>query len=207
MTREPRIVTAEDAPQPAAKAEQGESSTLTAGLKEWAVVCRSLGLGLQTFIVRAGGIHEDGFAVEAGRFALLPTRFHEDESRLRPDVWDDLRGLRRLSGDAIEVRCSASVEFVRPIESVDAVRRLTPLQALSEAELTGRFEAARRGLILSVLRVRRLASPVILSPGEWSAGCRSWADLPRPIADTSEPVLSDAAFAEAAARAEDALKR
>ncbi len=47
--------------------------------KEWAAICAALGEGLQTLIIRKGGIDEgrEGFRVSQGEFWLFPTYQHE----------------------------------------------------------------------------------------------------------------------------------
>ena len=46
-------------------------------LKEWQSVIAALGRGDQIILIRKGGIADAGFAVEANRFYLFPTKFHE----------------------------------------------------------------------------------------------------------------------------------
>ena len=54
------------------------------GFKEWALVCRAMGEGRQTVIIRKGGIAEgrDGFAFRYREFFLFPTFFHEQLDRV-----------------------------------------------------------------------------------------------------------------------------
>src|SRR5713101_5379748 len=46
-------------------------------LKEWASVIAALGRGEQVILIRKGGIADAAFGLEANRFYLFPTNFHE----------------------------------------------------------------------------------------------------------------------------------
>ena len=49
-------------------------------LKEWASVIDALGRGDQVILIRKGGIADPKFGVEAERFYLYPTFFHQQQS-------------------------------------------------------------------------------------------------------------------------------
>ena len=64
-------------------------------LKEWAVTSGALGRGEQIFMLRKGGIREDGrhFMIEHEQFLLYPGLFHEIYNEPeRATVLDDLIG-------------------------------------------------------------------------------------------------------------------
>src|SRR5713101_2916398 len=48
-----------------------------AALKEWASAIAALGRGEQVILIRKGGIADPKFGLEAQRFYLFPTNFHE----------------------------------------------------------------------------------------------------------------------------------
>ena len=177
-----------------------------AALKEWAVVCESLGRGRQVLVARAGGIEEQAFAVEAARFLLLPTRFHEDGSSLRPDARDLLAHVPPPVASGFRVAYAAEAVSAFDVRDADAVGRLGPLQAFDGSILRSRFDSRDGLLTVVVLRVLRLPEPVVLPAGEWSRGCVSWVESPAEvdIANTT-PVLSDAAFASELDRVEAAI--
>jgi hypothetical protein len=56
--------------------------------KEWAAICAALGEGLQTLIIRKGGIDEgrEGFRVAQQEFWLFPTYQHEAALGLEHDA-------------------------------------------------------------------------------------------------------------------------
>src|SRR5690242_17126471 len=68
--------------------ENAMRSTNNFAFKEWAAICAALGEGLQTLIVRKGGIDEgrEGFRVANGEFWLFPTYLHEAATGLEPDA-------------------------------------------------------------------------------------------------------------------------
>src|ERR1043166_4953667 len=49
-------------------------------LKEWSNVIDALGRGDQVILIRKGGIADPKFGVEAERFYLYPTFFHQQQS-------------------------------------------------------------------------------------------------------------------------------
>src|SRR5436305_13719624 len=49
-------------------------------LKEWSTVIDALSRGEQVILIRKGGIADPKFGVEADRFYLYPTFFHEQQS-------------------------------------------------------------------------------------------------------------------------------
>src|SRR4051794_41807531 len=46
-------------------------------LKEWASVIDALGSGAQIVLIRKGGLADESFGVEAQRFYLFPTNYHD----------------------------------------------------------------------------------------------------------------------------------
>ena len=64
----------------------------TAGLKEWAIVCKALEEGRQVILLRKGGIMEYkyGFEVKHSNFFLYPTYEHQSKESLQPDYVNKL---------------------------------------------------------------------------------------------------------------------
>lgn len=147
-------------------------------LKEWSNVVAALGRAEQIVLVRKGGIADPSFGVEADRFYLYPTYFHQGESEARPQV-------------TITHWC----EVVRTwtIDSALQIERLAPLVVLPRETLTARFRF-RPDQALYVLAVRtwELAQPVEVVFREEYGGCRSWVSLDEEIdIDGSRPVLTE----------------
>lgn len=147
-------------------------------LKEWSNVVAGLGRGEQILLVRKGGIADPSFGVDAERFYLYPTYFHQGESETRATV-------------AITHWC----EVVRTwtIANAAQLARLAPLVVLPEETLTMRFRF-RPDQVLYVIAVRtwELARPVEIEYREAYGGCRSWISLEDEIdVDRSHPVLEE----------------
>ena len=148
-------------------------------LKEWSNVVAALGRGEQVILIRKGGIADASFGVEAERFYLYPTYFHQGESESRPSV-------------TITHWC----EVVRTWRVQDAalLEHLEPLVAIPRDTLEARYRF-RPDQALYVIGVRtwQLADPVDVRFREEYGGCRSWISLDEEIGiDGSWPVISDA---------------
>jgi len=147
-------------------------------LKEWSNVVAALGRGEQVVLVRKGGIADPSFGIDADRFYLYPTYFHQGESESRPSV-------------AITHWC----EVVRTWTIHDAalLDRLAPLVVLPQETLDARYRF-RPDQALYVIGVRawRLARPAEVRYRDEYGGCRSWVSVDEEIdVDGSSPVLSD----------------
>lgn len=151
-------------------------------LKEWSSVVAGLGRGEQILLVRKGGIADPSFGVEADRFYLYPTYFHQGESEARASV-------------AITHWC----EVVRTWTIADAAQlaRLAPLVVLPEETLTTRFRfRPDQALYVIAVRAWELARPVEIQYREAYGGCRSWISLDDEIdVDGSRPMLEERALA------------
>jgi hypothetical protein len=151
-------------------------------LKEWSSVVGALGRGEQILLVRKGGIADPAFGIEAERFYLYPTYFHQGESDARPSI-------------AITHWC----EVVRTwtIDRASDLERLAPLVVLPNETLALRFRfRPDQALYVIAVRVFELAHPVDVAFREEYAGCRSWVSVDDEIdIDGSRPVLSDAELA------------
>ncbi|HVE70892.1 MAG TPA: DUF1802 family protein [Thermoanaerobaculia bacterium] len=148
-------------------------------LKEWSNVVTALAKGDQVILIRKGGIADPAFGVEAERFYLYPTYFHQGESEARPSVtithWCEV--VRTWS-----VRDEGLLDALEPLvavqrETLDARYRFRPDQAL----------------YVIAVRTWQLADPVEVRFREEYGGCRSWISVDEEIdVDGSWPVISDA---------------
>ena len=81
-----------------------------AAFKEWAIICEALGRGLQSVILRKGGVAEGktGFAFRHNEFLLFPTWFHEQLERttLPQDT-----PIPDEPGEQLELRYTAHIEW------------------------------------------------------------------------------------------------
>ncbi len=167
--------------------------------KEWSVIVSALGAGEQIFILRKGGISEGraGFQIEASRFWLFPTRFHQQLEKTKPAAARFAPPISSAAPDSIELRYFADIVHTAFLTDWSAVARLDPHHLWTEATIRERFDWSRpSGLHALVVRVHQLATPLSLPLTADMAGCKSWIDLPPAFdASPSVPVLSDAAFA------------
>ena len=150
-------------------------------LKEWASVIDALDRGDQVVLIRKGGLADPHFGIEADRFYLFPTNYH------------DAGG-----GEPTHVPITHWAEVVRAwqVRDIETLYRLEPLVAIDRVTLDTRYKF-RPDQAINVLAVRtwRLAKPVKVAMREAYAGCRSWVSLDEEIdIDGSVPALSEAAL-------------
>lgn len=165
---------------------------MSIGFKEWALVCEALGNGLQSLILRKGGIAEGraGFRFQHDNFLLMPTLFHEQVAKLNlpentqvPSLKD---GVHSLS-------LRATVEWTQDLTDWQQIKRLAPLHIWREQVIRERFDYdAKQGISLAFLRIHRLSEPFEFPDAPKYGGCRSWVQLPElPESTRSVPVLDD----------------
>lgn len=147
-------------------------------LKEWSNVVAALGRGEQVVLIRKGGIADPTFGIEADRFYLYPTYFHQGESDARPLVtithWCEI--VRTWTVRDLETLGLLQPHVVVPRETLEARYRFRPDQAL---------------YVIGV-RTWRLAKPVEVPHREAYAGCLSWISIEEEIdIDGSVAVLGE----------------
>ena len=148
-------------------------------LKEWSNVIEALGRGDQVILIRKGGIADPSFGVEADRFYLYPTYFHQGENDPRTEVaithWCEVVETWSVRDAAALDRLAAYVAV--PRETLDARYRFRPDQALH---------------VIGV-RTFALPKPAIVKYRDDYGGCRSWVSVDEEIeTDGSTPVLGEA---------------
>ena len=150
-------------------------------LKEWASVIDALGSGAQIVLIRKGGLADQSFGVEAQRFYLFPTNYH------------DAGG-----AESTHVPITHWAEVVKTWQIRDAAMlpRLEALTILDSAAIETRYRF-RPDQAINVIAVRayRLPNPadVVMKP-EYS-GCRSWVSIDEEIdIDGSVAALSNDAL-------------
>ena len=161
------------------------------GLKEWAIVCKALGRGRQSIIVRKGGLAEGrgGFSFRHREFFLFPTWFHEQPEKVRAT---DIKFPFATPGK-IKIDFFARIDFVKTIHSWETAQALEPLHILKPEVVRERFEfEGAPGLHVALLRVFRVIPTWTIAEEKKYGGCRSWVNLPNPPADLRlETVLGD----------------
>jgi len=167
--------------------------------KEWGAVCAALGQGLQSVIVRKGGIHEGqlGFRVDHREFWLFPTRFHQGAEQLQPEFNDLLNApiATEPASGKIMLALYAVVESVLEIKEPSVLTSLNSLQVLNQETIQQRFEYKNPGLFVLLVRAYQLPQPFELEDEPRYAGCRSWVELSQEFSTSSlTPVLTDEQF-------------
>ncbi len=150
---------------------------MNCAFKEWALVCEALGGGLQSVIVRKGGIAEGpaGFAFREQEFYLFPTWFHEQLERTRLPL-ETL--MPEEPGEELEIRYAVTVEWSGLVEDLEKVKSLEELHVLARAVVEERFQyEGRPGVHVAFVRVFRLDPPQKIKNSTEYGGCRSWVDL------------------------------
>lgn len=157
-------------------------------LKEWSTVIDALGRGEQVVLIRKGGIADPKFGVEAERFYLYPTYFHQEQS------------------EPTEVTITHWCEVVRTWR-VREIDPLVPLVVIPRDTLEARYRF-RPDQALHVIGVRTFALPQPRTIGVRPEylGCKSWVSVDDEIdIDASTPALSDATLVDRLARIDEVL--
>ena len=147
-------------------------------LKEWASVIVALGRGEQVVMIRKGGIADPAFGVEAERFYLFPTNFH-DAGQSEPR----------------QITITHWAEVIRTwrVSEIESLHRLESLVILDRTALETRYRF-RPDQALHILGVRtwKLATPQTIAMLPSYSGCRSWVSLDDEIdIDGSMAALSE----------------
>jgi hypothetical protein len=160
-------------------------------LKEWASVIDALGSGAQVVLIRKGGLADASFGVEAERFYLFPTNYHDaggaEPAHVRITHWAEVVKTWQIREAAMLDRLESLTILDR--EAIETRYRFRPDQAIN----------------VIAVRAYRLTKPAdVVMKAEYS-GCRSWVSIDEEIdIDSSAPALSDDAL-DAQINAIDAL--
>jgi hypothetical protein len=144
-------------------------------LKEWASVIDALGRGEQVVLIRKGGLADPHFGLEADRFYLFPTNYHDgSDARLHITHW-------------------AQVVRTWKLTELETLHRLEPHIILDRETLDTRFKfRADQAINVIAVRAFRLARPAAIEAKSEYDGCRSWVSIDEEIdVDGSTPALSE----------------
>lgn len=182
--------------------EPSVPNTGSVAFKEWAIVCEALGEGIQSVLVRKGGIAEgrDGFAFRHRDFFLFPTAFHEQMEKTNLPANTPAP---RLHEDHVEIQFAAVIDWTRFLSDPALIPALRGYHILHDEVVEERFlYGTPPGLHIAFVRIFRLETPWILPTEKRFGGCRSWIELPAAPKKNMIPVLSE----EEHARRSRALK-
>lgn len=164
--------------------------------KEWALVCKALGEGRQTILIRKGGISEGklGFQFKHQEFFLFPTWFHE---QLEKTILPPETPLPLQESHILEIRYLASVEWTRLVVEFEKLQRMHEFHILQDSVLRERFQYNHTpGIHIALVRVFRLDPPHCIPHEKKYGGCRSWVKVPTQEGSVLVSVLSDEVHAE-----------
>ncbi len=150
-------------------------------LKEWAVVCRALATGVQTVLLRKGGISEPGgtFRCEHEAFWLYPTRFHQGAESLTPAGAVLLDGLTLPPETGlVPISLFARVQSVQRITDPAQLSPYLDRQILSPETVLQRFHYKRPELYVIEVTCTVTSTPFTVRETPDMAGCHSWVELP-----------------------------
>lgn len=148
--------------------------------KEWSYIVDALGKGLQSVILRKGGIAEDEgeFELKGNKFLLLPTLFHQAETMIKPEWLPRLDGDRHHTPDGlVHIEYFAEVAMQQQITDWNVLQKLDGQHAWAEAIVKERFERWERKVSLIVVQVYKLANPFTIEMLPEYGGCKSWIDI------------------------------
>jgi hypothetical protein len=185
-----------------ARVTASTTNQATPALKEWAAIVHALLEGEQIVDVRKGGIREDGrhFDVPAKRCWLSPTAEHQKADLLKPAYahWVDLADASPV-GQPVTVAGWADIVDIATISEPEHLDALDSKLVWARDYVESRFTWKRRDpLWVLVMRVHRLAVPLVAPWKDAYGGCTSWVDYDGFPADPTtlpgELALSDVAF-------------
>lgn len=161
-------------------------------LKEWASAIDALGRGEQVILIRKGGIADPTFGVEAERFYLFPTNFHDGGGE---------------PPRAVPVTHWCEAVRTWRVQELDALFRIEPLVVFDQMTLETRYRfRADQAIHVIGVRTYRLPKPATVAMKEEYAGCRSWVSVDEEIdVDGSVPVLTEADLATRLAKIDELL--
>ncbi len=178
-----------------------QNQSCNVAFKEWASVICAMEAGVQTLLLRKGGISEDNgrFQVEHGQFLLFPT-FEHQETRLLQPAWTSLVGETIRSQDSrgrIAIKSFAAVEGVFVAPDIQNVRQLKDLYIWNDRYVEGRFQfQPQNPLYILLLRVYSLSEATAVDYRSEYGGCRSWIELDAAISLAgAHPAIEDSRFA------------
>lgn len=176
------------------------------GFKEWAYVCDSLAQGVQTLILRKGGIHEgrSGFQWKHRGFFLFPTWFHTQGERLNwvPEGATDFPPEEERT--RVEICGYATLEQVWKVTNWEQMEQIAPLHIWKEEIVKERFVYDEESCLhVALVRGWKLPQTWTFPYCRSYGGCRSWVNLPEEglsLLAGAVPAMEDTAWEDVSRR-------
>ena len=180
---------------------------INVAFKEWAVICDTLGNGKQSLILRKGGIHEGkkGFQFEHEKFALFPTRFHEQGQSVRIDAKESVIPKTESEiGETVPIQYWAKIDSIWNLSQWESVAALNEFHIWTEQIILERYHWDKEkneepAISVALVRAYRFEAKLNITYEKKYGGCRSWVKVPlltEEHEDKSVPALKDSEFGE-----------
>jgi hypothetical protein len=185
------------------------------GFKEWAFICDALTQGVQSLILRKGGIHEGrgGFEFKNPAFFLFPTWFHTQGARLRwvppaaskpgysSDAGYDPTTQTFSSEDSrtiVDIDGFCTLDQTWRVTDWEKVAALSDLHVWNADVVQERFAYDEESCLhIALVRAWKLPYRWTFPYEKRFGGCRSWVDLPTDGLQTlssATPAIADKAW-------------
>ena len=149
--------------------------------KEWASICGALASGVQSIILRKGGIAEANGAFTPGHspFWLYPTYSHQQAEGIKPHALPFLHEADRDRSPRGILRLThyAEVSAVYRVRHLAQALALEPLHQWSEQTVRQRFAYRKPGLYVLAVRVYRVPEANDIADLPEYEGCKTWVEL------------------------------
>lgn len=180
---------------------------MNVAFKEWSIICDALGFGKQSLILRKGGIHEGkkGFRFEHEKFALFPTRFHEQEERVRIDSKESVIPKTEYEiGEIVPIQYWAKIDSIWHLSEWKSIKALHKYHIWDEKIILDRYNWGKEkdelpSISVALIRVFRFKDILKIPYEKKHGGCRSWVNFPVFTEEQeigSVPVLNELEFFE-----------
>lgn len=177
------------------------STRCALALKEWSVAVAALERGRQILLIRKGGLldAEGSFQVEAARFFLSPTKWHQNANLLKPAHHDLLESDASPQRGVLHLTAWAEVAQVWSLDARDEYieEKLMQLQHIWSTrylDVRLNYQSDKPVQVLA-LRVHVLQVPHEVESRPEYSGCKSWIELESALElSPSTPALDDEIF-------------
>lgn len=183
-----------------------EIPSTAVGFKEWAYVCDSLAQGVQTLILRKGGIHEGrgGFEWKHRQFFLFPTWFHTQAERLTWSPAEVTSFPPEEERTSVEIQGYATLEQVWKVTRWEQMEAIAPLHIWKEEIVKERFIYDEESCLhVALVRAYQLPECWSFPYAKSYGGCRSWVNLPeegKDLVASARPAMTDPAWEDISSR-------
>lgn len=163
-------------------------------LKEWTTIVKALENGVQTILLRKGGILDvaSGFKIESKKFLLFPTLEHQDYNHIKPEFHKYLEQVKINPPKTgfNKITSYAEVLSEADILSDETIKKLSRFHIWSDSYINERKKWKPENPFKAVfLKIYKIPEFNTLLKSEYQ-GCKSWININEEI-PVGKAVLSD----------------